>query len=1165
MLSEYALISFNHGHFMDVFLKLSYLHEKSKELFSSNRFEGCKTYLIEFIRVCNEEKVRIGMEFPLYAECNLALVYAKLSAAQSYLMQPMIDVLSSIDLAIETLDYIIRERSHELFPGSELFYDTHLNLAVFCYDRATILQAMDMKSAISSYRKASVTLNSLIKKTPTYPPISLVDFLARTYIQTGKLYFKMGDLNSALVVYQSALSTYKSLGDEILRPCVKGVIEVFGCLAMLYDELGDTLNAQSSYRFSVEICNHLNELIEPIDDYETDLLTAMTFANYGKFQNRLGLLSGAVSSMKASVNIYENIPFERAQGDITHKIHLSRCYINLATTLMLLEEPVEALSFCFKSMPLINTLQMEMNPENINTNNELLSDLSRAHDIVATIYFGKNIFKVSYFYHKESIRLYRGIFKNKKTDLAQFAVGFSSVLLNFSRNLIKHGKVKESVIYLNNLIQLGEDFRDKHIFELQNSVAIGYLMLGGVQYKQKDIYNASHSLVTAILWCDDLRLKMGDYWLWQYQETYFSAIGDYIAQSGSLPNEVCLHPLLDIIARNLELFPSKGGKSKSLLTVLLHFFLKQSDFNFSLQVLSVLQGRELYHSLQKAHHASSEHPELDAYFNTRECFRQAIEQYALIKNEALQHKKKSEIEGLRQAFFQARSALAELPSFKFILMPFELSIADLQQDLTLGFARFIWLDLPSEVSAPSIQGVLAIPSSGMDIIWIDLTGSDIKPALTLLSHLFVAQDINSRFISSAPVDNVEMASYCQLHQQALELSDDDIQVLTSLNEDNHEYGVELSNDRVNKLIAKTWSQIKMMQSKIWQSSALTDWLARHEIRKIYHLSHGLSHNKPLTVGSTPHLEHNVLPNLSLFRLRQHMADSSFTEHQSDGFAQIISCPGEWEADQHIPFTALEAEVVAISLPEQTNTRVVSPTREITPHENQFPKHNNPLSFLHISCHGEQQTDGLTKLLLSTAESSVEIKIHDLWQIAPENSIGFSMINACIGGIVLDNQEGDPQGLVVPLLARSRNVISSLLPVNDIIATVFSALFYHFIQSNQTIEQAFLKTKQHITDGNIPESVLEKVIHVMQPIFQQEHLGWLILRLQQGVLEPTNDTYLLHCLAAIVPNIQEAEKISAKNGITIAEYLENEFRSRMKLTHIPPMMREIAMAGYQLYG
>ena len=451
-------------------------------------------------------------------------------------------------------------------------------------------------------------------------------------------------------------------------------------------------------------------------------------------------------------------------------------------------------------------------------------------------------------------------------------------------------------------------------------------------------------------------------------------------------------------------------------------------------------------------------------------------------------------------------------------------------------------------------------------MWVDLTASDIKPALTLLTQLLASQDTDARFyVSSSVMNDFDLTSYCQTHQQALGLSDDDIQAMTSLNEDNSEYAVDLLRDWVNKLLAKTWSQIMLIQTDIWQATKLADWLARHEIRKIYHLSHGQSHNKPLTLGSAPHLEHNVLPNLSLLRLRQHITDSSFIEHQYDGFTQIISSPGELDEQQLIPFTALEAEVVTLSLPEQSNTRVVSPTREITTLENQFPKHNNPLSFLHISCHGEQQADGLTRLLLSTAGSSAEIKTHDLWQIAPENTIGFSMINACIGGIVLDNSEGNPQGLVVPLLARSRNVISSLLPVNDIVATVFSALFYHFIQSNQTVEQAFYKTKQHIIDGNIPEGVLERLMRVMKPIFQLEHLGQLISRLQYQLFEPTCDTYLLHCLAAIVPNIKEAEKISAKNGITLAEYLEIEFRSRMKLTHVPPVMREIAMAGYQLYG
>ena len=282
---------------------------------------------------------------------------------------------------------------------------------------------------------------------------------------------------------------------------------------------------------------------------------------------------------------------------------------------------------------------------------------------------------------------------------------------------------------------------------------------------------------------------------------------------------------------------------------------------------------------------------------------------------------------------------------------------------------------------------------------------------------------------------------------------------------------------------------------------------------------------------------------------------------TDSQAQIISCPGEIDDElQLIPFVALEAEMVMQNLPEQSEIDIVSPTRT-TMISHPFPEHKTALNVLHISCHGQQQVNGLTRLLLS----SREISAYDLWGIAPEHTINLAMINACTGGIVLDNEEGDPQGLIVPLLARANKVITSLLPVNDIVATVFSALFYHFMHTDLSVELSFLKAKQQIVSGDIPADILEKMIVVMEPIFAQANLYSNISRLQAQLLEPTAETYLLHCLAAIVPDVREAVKISSLKEISLGEYLKTEFRERIRLTNIPRVAREIAMAGYQLYG
>ena len=365
---------------------------------------------------------------------------------------------------------------------------------------------------------------------------------------------------------------------------------------------------------------------------------------------------------------------------------------------------------------------------------------------------------------------------------------------------------------------------------------------------------------------------------------------------------------------------------------------------------------------------------------------------------------------------------------------------------------------------------------------------------------------------------------------------------------------------LESILDKVWLHTKALQTKLWQESALSDWLTRLNVRVILHLTHGQAHNQPLTLGSDPSLTHHVLPNLSLFRLRQHQFSTPSNIFTTNSQVQIITDPGDDGELQQIPFVALEAEMLIKSLPEPSEIGIVSPTRSMT-FDNQFPEHKTPLALLHISCHGERQVDGLTKLLLSKRE----ISAFNLWQITPENVIDLTMINACTGGVVLDNREGDPQGLVVPLLARSKNVITTLLPVNDIVATVFSALFYHNLNSSLTVEQSFLKTKQLIVTGDIPEEIITKMVGVMRPIFEQARLGRNLLQSQLKRFQATEDTYLLHCLAAIVPDVQEAVKISNLRGITLAEYLETVFRERMRLTNMPRVVREIAMAGYQLYG
>lgn len=1039
---------------------------------------------------------------------KLAYIYFNLGNAQGslgYTDESIASYLSAIDLWMECFS-----------PAIDDSNKINSNIAN-AFSNLAIIQKKsgDLKSAIIAYQKAIVFFERMTE----YPDFSWLDecatCLANIYSNLGYLQTQQELVNEAISSYESSICLREKIIAELHKQSFEHAVEDMECMLMAdYANLG--LNqftahikkiAEKSFQTAISLADSLRKKMGHSWDYETQYILVCVYSNLGVLQGEKGQTEPAMISFESAINLMkEHSRLFRYSSPNIHSYHLAKVYYMYGNNQVLQNLSDSAMDSYQTAIDLMECFR-----------DKYESEWSYEYQLVlAGIYSSL------------------GMLREKSGDIH---VGLKA--LQNSINLITDKKYNSE--------------KSAMAREYHHNLAIAYANIGYISIRAMMNKEAIDNFSQAFLHSDLHRLNSDKCWISHYQVNYFKILRAYVMLVKQLPAELDLSVVLNIIITYLELYPSSTAEATKLLFSLLRTYLTQSQFTAALQVLSVLQGRELFNRLQQIQHESVDSPELYAYFDTQNTFKQAIQEYAQIQNEEVRAAKESEIEKFRQAFLQARAALAELPAFKFTLTPFDLIISDLQQDLMLGSARLIWLDLPSEDLSPSIQGVLAIPSSGTDdIIWVDLRDSDIKPALTLLTYLFVTPDSDARFSSSASVDDFEVSSYCQHHQQALGLSDDEIQQLHKCNEDDA--------NTLESILDKVWLHTKALQTKLWQESALSDWLTRLNVRAILHLTHGQAHNQPLTLGSDPSLTHHVLPNLSLFRLRQHQFSTPSNIFTTNSQVQIITDPGDDGELQQIPFVALEAEMLIKSLPEPSEIGIVSPTRSMT-FDNQFPEHKTPLALLHISCHGERQVDGLTKLLLSKHE----ISAINLWKIKAENEINLTLINACTGGVVFDNREGDPQGLVVPLLARSKNVITTLLPVNDIVATVFSALFYHNLNSNLTVEQSFLNTKQLIITGDIPEEIIDTMVVVMRPIFELAKLGRNLLMSELNSFEATEDTYLLHCLAAIVPDVQEAVKISSQKGILLAEYLETEFRERMRLTNMPRVVREIAMAGYQLYG
>ncbi|MBB1369157.1 hypothetical protein H5154_22775, partial [Pseudoalteromonas sp. SR44-5] len=256
------------------------------------------------------------------------------------------------------------------------------------------------------------------------------------------------------------------------------------------------------------------------------------------------------------------------------------------------------------------------------------------------------------------------------------------------------------------------------------------------------------------------------------------------------------------------------------------------------------------------------------------------------------------------------------------------------------------------------------------------------------------------------------------------------------------------------VIKQVWHNITRAMQEVWQgeSSPLSHWLIDLGIKEILNLTQGRTHNFPLSLGCNETIKHRFIPGVALWRQRQalNLGQQDSERHHVTISSDTISsqtCAGKAIAIENedirflIPHTVLEQLALCKQLDDGNDMRqaISLATQDTCTADTLFPYHDKPLSFAHIACHGiaDEDNAGGAKLMLDrrsiTSDSLERMK----------NTVDVTFFNACIAGTTQDDTKGEHHGLLVPLLTKAHQVIASTLPLDDVKASYFAVLLFHY--------------------------------------------------------------------------------------------------------------------------
>jgi tetratricopeptide (TPR) repeat protein len=541
-------------------------------------------------------------------------------------------------------------------------------------------------------------------------------------------------------------------------------------------------------------------------------------------------------------------------------------------------------------------------------------------------------------------------------------------------------------------------------------------------------------------------------------------------------------------------------RSQTVAFQLLHrmvaFSLKHNEINLAVKLIHCVQGRELAYKLE-ASNLTGDEPEVVALFvEQREHYRKLLAE--LTQNPKRENDKTflAELSVAKDAYSQSRASVASLPEYAPLLSPLNIEITDIQATQTQGQATLMWLSFTDDKEFP-VNGVLAIPAKG-EPQYFDLTDS--------LGRLLTLHD-----------DLAKLMSGRGYRKNAMDYSEADIQAVIE------RYTKDGDVKTPEFVIKQVWHNITRNMREIWQgdNSELGHWLTHHGIDKVLNLTQGKTHNFPLALGSAETIKHRFIPGLALWRQRQ--ALNLGQENTSNNHCAISSqiCIGKAIASEHedtsllIPHTVLEQQALLTqfsdanhnnsNVPSNTSQAISLTTQDTQTAQNVFPHHDKPLGFVHIACHGVPDKDKAGGAKLMLGENSITSDSFERMK----NTVDVAFFNACIAGTTQDDTKGEHIGLLIPLLTKAHQVIAATLPLDDVKASYFAVLLFHYYwREAKPLTESVTLAKADLQTGLWPTQVKDSVINIYHQAVDElpkDYLEYVIRRLYPPIPE------LCYCL------------------------------------------------------
>jgi tetratricopeptide (TPR) repeat protein len=1005
-------------------------------------------------------------------------------------------------------------------------------------------------------------------------PIKLQNDLASAYMNLAVLLCDTGALAEAKVHYQQAIAIREGIrtwcdDNEQQWPIElqDNLANTYMNLAILLQSKGALYEAKAHYQQAIAIQEDIRTWC---DEHEQQWPIALQNDLAGTYMNLAILLQskGALVEAKAhyqqAIAIQEDIRTwcdeHEQQWPVEFQNDLASAYMNLAVLLQSTGALAEAKAQYQQAIVIQEDIRTWCDEHEQQWPIGLQNVLASANMNLAGLLSDTDALVEAKAQYQQAIAIREGIRLWCDDNEQQWPIGLQdnlasaymnlAILLSDTDTLAEAKTQYQQAIAIREGIRLWcDDNEQQWPIELQNNLASGYMNLAallsntGALAEARAQYQEAFNLIGNMRsWCKDnqqsrpLEIKQTELYVWR----------NYLL----IANISATERFLDLAEESIALLDMyTDAKSQDVSFQLLHrmvaFSLKHNEINLAVKLIHCVQGRELAYKLEASQLTGNEPDVVTLFAEQREHYRTLLAEFTQHPNRENDKAFLVELSTAKDAYSQSRASVAALPEYAPLLSPLNIEVTDIQATQGQEQATLLWLSFTDDKEFP-VNGVLAIPASG-EPQYFDLTDS--------LGRLLTLHD-----------DLAKLMSGRGYRKNAMDYSEAEIQAVIE------RYASDGDVKTPEFVIKQVWHNITRIMQDIWQSdnSKLGHWLTHHGIGEVLNLTQGKTHNFPLALGCNETIKHRFIPGLALWRQRQ--ALNLGQENTSNNHSTISSqtCIGKAIASEHedtsllIPHTVLEQQALLTqfsdanhnnsNVPSNTSQAISLTTQDTQTAQNVFPHHDKPLGFVHIACHGVPDKDKAGGAKLMLGENSITSDSFEHMK----NTVDVAFFNACIAGTTQDDTKGEHHGLLIPLLTKAHQVIAATLPLDDVKASYFAVLLFHYYwREEKPLTESVTLAKADLQTGQWPTQVKDSVINIYHQAVDElpkDYLEYVIRRLYPPIPE------LCYCLQIFNLNSLNIDPayplVQANMKVLISEQFEQGLTAHLQDNYEDEMAKEL---------